>query len=492
MTDIDRAMADRIRTAATEAIERHHLPGMSVAVVGADGPPLVETFGIADIESQAPMTPALRHCIASVTKTMLGLSLMANVDDGRLSLDSRVVDLLPDATFQGPAESMTLRHLLTHTSGIGEAPSNDELAETVNPQQRPPAHPAASFDEAYPNGILVEVEPGTKWAYANHAYVLLGEILSRAEDGASLDDVFRRRVWSRVGMDETDCLATKHAALSTPYHRAVNAEDAAALRRAGMEVRDEPTVDGHNIRGAYAPDFGRLNMGAGGVRSTIGDMARYAQALLRGGEGIVRPETFAAMTAPQWCPDDRLVNCGLSFSRALRLGRPSFGHTGSYFGGWNTAVVVFPDDGIAAVWFINAMLDEPSAVFAPILRAVFDAPAPQLRDEPVDPAIVAAAPGVFEMAPGRLTNFRPSRRLGRIQISARDGGLMLHSRHGAFKSGVALHPASSDDPAFLQAAKTGVDPVSFALIRDAAGRVTGLRTDELVEMTRTETVAPWA
>ena len=116
-------------------------------------------IGYADIEAKTPMTPEHRQRIGSITKTMTALCVMALVDEGRLSLDSRVVDLLPDMPFDGPVETLTIKHLLTHTGGIGEAPTMQDLPRmldflyTLEPD-------ASRVPEAYPNGITIEVPPG--------------------------------------------------------------------------------------------------------------------------------------------------------------------------------------------------------------------------------------------------------------------------------------------------------------------------------------------
>jgi CubicO group peptidase (beta-lactamase class C family) len=81
------SLAERIQAAATRAIEEHQLPGLGVAVV-CDGEVLYcDAFGYADIESQRPMRPDVTQRIASITKTMVGLCVMALVDEGKLHLD---------------------------------------------------------------------------------------------------------------------------------------------------------------------------------------------------------------------------------------------------------------------------------------------------------------------------------------------------------------------------------------------------------------------
>ncbi len=490
MTTLDNATFGRVRAAAAAALDEYHLPGLSVGVVHGADLVFCESIGLADIESAIATDPARRHRIASVTKTMVGLCTMALVDEGRLSLDDRVVTLLPDVVFNGPAETMTIRHLLTHTSAIGEAPTAETLADTVDPS-RPEGSRPRDFSDMYPDGITVECEPGTKWAYANNGYALLGEIIVRTE-GASLNDVMTRRIFEPLRMRDTDCIDASNDALTTGYHRAPNEDNAELLRRAGREPKPEPTVDGYNIRGANVAEFNRAMLATGGVQSNMPDMARYASALLKRGAGIVHSETFDAMVAPQWCPDERLISWGLSISRNVQYGRRTFGHGGAYFGGWNTILTVLPAENLALIIQMNVMLDETAPIGRKLLGALLDVAIPSAPAVPLDEHIARSATGVYELTPGLLTNFRPSNRLGRLQISTRDGGLVLHSRRGAWKHGATLLPADATDPSFFVVQSEGADPVPLLLIRDTRGNVSGLRTNELIHMVRTDQVAPWA
>ena len=482
--------AERVRAAAAAVVAEHHLPGISIGVVSGTNLVFCEGFGCADIESREPMDPRRRQRVASITKTMTGFAVMALVDEGKLALDDRVVDRLPEIAFDGPSDRMTIRHLLTHTSGIGEAPTLDRLAATVNPNT---AGAAEEDDFAlYRHGIVVEGEPGTKWAYANHGYPLLGEIVSRAEN-APFADVLRRRIFEPLGMHDSDCTRGPHPLVTTCYHRAPNDDTRELLERAGMPPPEETAVDGYNIRGRAVANDHHGMLAAGAVQSTVPDMAKYAAALLRRGGGIVRPETFDAMIAPQWCPDDRLESWGLSFGRAPAYGRRVFRHGGSYFGGWNSHLTVSPEDDVAVIIHMNVMLDTTTPVFGRIIRAVLDAPAPVLAEAPLSDDVLSAAPGVYECTPGRLTNFRPSTRVGRVQI-ARDGarGLTFRSRRGEWKEAQPLRGADAKDENFLAIDKPGEAPAYVVLTRNAAGAVDGIRFGELMHMVRNDEVQPWA
>ncbi len=479
----------RIRDTVSGLIEKHHLPGLSVGVVSGDDLIYAEGFGVADIESAAPMTPDHRQRIASITKTMVSLCIMALVDEGRLSLDDRVVKVLPDIPFDGHADSLTLQHLLTHTGGVGEAPTLKEIGDPFrllfSAEQTP-----KSLVDGYAEGFTIEVEPGTKWAYANHGFFLLGEIISRIE-GEPFPDVARRRIFEPLGMVNSDVFDRAHPDLSTGYHR-VPSEDERELReRAGQTIPDEQSVDGHNIRGKFLAEWGRG--AAGGAQSTIPDMGRYASALLAGGRGIVQPETFEKMVSPHWRPDPRLSSWGLGFSVGSLFGHRNFGHGGSAFGGWNSHIAVFPDDNLATLIHMNLVYDYFDDVRTRIVQAVLGAPDETVADRPVDPAVLASARGVYEAPiPGPLTNFRVFTTYGRIQISTRDGGLILHSRRGAWKGGVRLVPAGDEHDLFVL--DTGAPQLPRVVaIRDRDGRVTGFRFDQtiLFAMQRNDDLEPW-
>ena len=485
MPPLDVAMPERIRKAAAEAIALHHLPGIAIAVVHGDDVVFAEAFGLAEIESQSPMTTRHAQRIASITKTMVGLCAMALVDEGKLSLDAPIGSLLPDVRFIGPAGA-TVWNLMTHTSGLGEASTIEGLRDVARPDRSAVRH-AQEFEDLFPKGVVVEVEPQVKWAYCNIGFALLGEIVRRAEGGAELQEILERRIWKPLGMRETHILDVPHERLAPGYHRAPDDDTREQLTRAGIEIKDETPVDGHNIRGEFTPDFNRAMRAAGGVQSTIHDMALYASALMRRGAGIVRPTTFDAMVAPQYAPTPHLTSWGLAFARTQGPGaRMLFGHGGAYFGGWNSHIDVSADENVAVIQHLNVMLGEPSPVFRRVLRAVFDEAPRALNDGPLDPRIVETAPGMYELPmPGPLTNFRPQTRVGRVTIERDGDGLTLRSRWGFAKAPKRLHAGYDDDPGVVAIQRPdGDDPWRLVFERDASGAVIGLRLDDLVYMHR--------
>ncbi len=477
--------AARISETAERLLEEFHLPGFSVGVVSGDDLVYAEGFGWADIESRRAQDPGLHQRIGSITKTMVCLCTMALVDEGRLSLDDRVADLLPDLQLNGHGDALKLRHLLTHTGGIGEAPTEKDIADPLrilwaDDTNTPP------LPEKYPDGMTIDIEPGTKWHYANHGWMLVGDIVARTE-GAIIEEVLERRIFAPLGMSVTDNYDLPGDRLTTGYTHAPSHEALDQHEFLGQHVTGEP-LDGHNIKGEWVYVNGRA---AGAVQSNITDMARYASALLNDGAGIVRPETFAEMLSPQWCPDDRLFNIGYSFFRSRQFGEFVFGHGGGVAGGWNTDLAVIPGRNLAMMVHLNATLDVSGEVYSQLLQAVLGAPDPVLPDVTLDPKILAAAPGVYSMPEGKLTNSRPIRTHGRLQITGESGELILRSRRGPFRSGVRLLPADENDPFFLALDTSALQKPKIALVTNAGGEVTGMRLDRLAWMDRDESLAPW-
>jgi CubicO group peptidase (beta-lactamase class C family) len=471
----------RIRDAAQAQIDRFHLPGVGLGIVTGGELVHAEGFGWADIAGQTRYTPEHRHRIGSITKTMVGLCAMALVDEGRLSLDANVPALVPDITFHGPGDSLKVWHLMTHTGGIGEAPNVEDLNKPFDKlfYETDPSVPLA---ELYTDGITIEVPPGSKWAYANHGFALLGGV-SRASvwrgDGGSLP---RRHGFSDGRVRTWSARVTQ----------ASTAEARSMLNLMGVQLESDEPVDGHNLPGKFVRVWG--NGGAGAVQSTVLDMATYATALLRRSLGVVKEETFKAMTSDQYRPDKRLPGWGLSFGVHDRGPHRGFGHGGAVFGGWNSYLGVYPDLNAAIVLHTNLMSDDFDGVVVPTIVNAFlgfgDEPLPAIS---IDATVLDSAAGVYELPDAApLTNFRPRFNPGRLQIARNDGSLTLYSRRGAWADGCALFPATAGDPELFAVEAEGYPRSALVLKRGADGRVNSIRLPRLVEMVRNPDLEPWA
>ena len=477
---------ERVRDEAQALVEKHHLVGMGVGLVLDGELAHAEGFGLADVAKGEPLRADHRQRIASISKTMVGLCAMALVDEGRLSLRDKVADLLPDIPFVGESESLTVWHLLTHTGGIGEAPMTEDIRQAFD-KLFGESEPGVPLAQLYANGFTIEVPPGTKWAYANHGFTLLGEIIERIEK-APLPEVMERRVFGPLGMPSSDILDQPHPGLSRGYSRA---SEMPLLKILGVKLESEEPVDGFNVPGKFVRVW--ANGAAGAVQSTLEDMGRYVCALLRSSDGIVRKETFAAMVSDQWRPDERLPGWGLSFSVRTLAGHRMFSHGGSAFGGWNSHMAVFPDLNAALITHTNLWSDGfDTAVVPYMLRAFLGHGEPVLADCTPDPVVMESAPGVYELPmPGPLTNFRPQFNCGRVKLTAEEGALTLYSQRGAWQKGVRLAQVEAGQPDYFAMQSADGIPQFMTLLRDDGGQVTGLRFPQLVDMRRNPEMQPW-
>lgn len=182
---LDEHEVDRV---AREEMERQRIPGLAVAVVRGEHVLLSKGYGLANIEHQVPVTAATMFQSGSLGKMFTAAGVLALVEDRRLALDSSVRKYLGDA----PAswQPITLRHLLSHTSGIP-----DYTSDAMDYRRDYSDSALRSLAYALP----LEFEAGTRWNYSNTGYVLLGIIITRVT-GKPYWEFLRERVFTPAGM----------------------------------------------------------------------------------------------------------------------------------------------------------------------------------------------------------------------------------------------------------------------------------------------------
>ena len=336
-------------------------------------------------------------------------------------------------------QPVTVRHLLTHTSGI---PDVIHLADLLHPGwgsfgSRPAAASVPSgaaippLAEVYRSGLRSVVEPGTTFAYTNHGVATLGQIVEDVT-GTSLDRYLEDRVFRPLGM-----LATH-------------------LGPAG--TGDEPRAVGYEIgsRGPTpAPEREWVTLGASGAVSTTRDMGRFVAALIGGGANehgsVLQPATLATMFAPQFRSDPRVPGIGLAFFRSELGGHRVVGHDGR-LPGFNAQLVVAPDDGVGVVAFTNGSRGatswlplEMEGLLRDLLGVRSEAPRTDIAARPeVWPEIC----GRYAL-PQRIGDFRGRMLMGGgVEILVQDGRLMARLRvpAPALWRGLPLLPVKASDP----------------------------------------------
>jgi methyl acetate hydrolase len=253
----------------SRAVDRHDTPGVVGLVVDRNGVVFEGAAGNADVARNVTLFPDAIFFIASMTKPVTSVAVMMLVEQGKLSLDDPVSKYLPgfdklqvltkfneaDGTYESrPAKrTMTLRHLLTHTSGIGYGFASPVLARLTEGSQK--------SEWEFP---LLH-EPGEKWTYGASTRVL-GLIVEKVT-GESLEAYDQEHIFGPLGMVDTSYAvpANKQSRIVKLYSHV----DGAFKEQPVHGVPDKPT-----------PPF----RGDGGLYSTAQDYGRFMRMLLNGGQ----------------------------------------------------------------------------------------------------------------------------------------------------------------------------------------------------------------
>ena len=283
---------DRIEAALGLAVEQGAAPGIVAAAVTVDGVVHAASAGTRGLEDPTPMSDDTVFWIASLTKALTSAAVLGLIEQGRLSLDEPVGEWLPalaaprvltgfDADgrpLTRPARKpITVRHLLTHTSGLAYQFFSADLL-----RHQAAVGAEAGFDAGAPDVPLV-FEPGEGWQYGL-GLDWAGRLVE-AVAGRPFAACLEEQVLGPLGM--TDTAFFPGAAMSA--------------RKAAVHAR---LPDGGLAAMPFAmPSEPYFGMGGGGLHSTVGDYLRFLRCVLGGGElegrRILRPETVALMTSDQ-------------------------------------------------------------------------------------------------------------------------------------------------------------------------------------------------
>jgi CubicO group peptidase (beta-lactamase class C family) len=189
-------VADRLGARAAAFVKEHRLPGVAVGVVHGDELVWSAGVGFADVASKRAPSASTLYRIASITKTFTGTAILQLRDEGRLHLDDPVVEHLPElraaASPFGRIETVTIRRLLSHESGLaGDPPGTDWTVPTYEG--------VVERNLERVTEIGTRVPPNTQQKYSNIGYQLLGEIVARVS-GTPYPEYVRDAILEPLGM----------------------------------------------------------------------------------------------------------------------------------------------------------------------------------------------------------------------------------------------------------------------------------------------------
>lgn len=375
LASFDAAMADFMAA--------RRIPGGALAVVRDRQIVYAKGYGWANVETREAVRPQTLFRIASVSKPITAVTVMGLVGSGRLELDTRVFDCLdlkpvlaagaaPDPRLR----RITVRHLLQHTAGWDRTQSGDPMFQSREIAQAVDAPTPATPDAIirYMLGRSLDFDPGTRHAYSNFGYCVLGRLIEKLT-GRSYEHVVREDVFARAGIHRMWLGRSRETRTDEAHYYTTDGAT-------GRSVFADETVP--EPYGTFCLES--MDAHGGWVASAL-DLARFAAALEDPQRSLrLGPETVEALYAPppppvSREPDGRLADayygCGWMVRPAGRGGRPNYWHNGSLPG--TASLLVRRGDGLSWVVLFNQRSSDRS-----------------IPDSAIDPALHRAADAVRE------------------------------------------------------------------------------------------------
>ena len=312
---------ERVRAFAESVLAYNGFPGVSLALIGPDDFSAALAAGFSDAARGVPASPHQLFQIGSITKSLTAMALFLLAERGRVDLSAQIQDLLPE--YPLPAEPISLRHLLDHSSGL---PNSTERSGFV----------------VVPGGRLwTGFPPGSRFSYCNLGFALVGAVVERAS-GLAFPRALRTLVLEPIGMGGA--------------RPTVRAADREAFAVGHVPLRgDVPWLPGARLTAAPWMEF---NHPAGSVAASANHMIPYLRRIVEIGRGHGAPlfsdalaDRFRTPTidAPSGGPGARYAN-GL-YTRDVG-GRPCLMHSGGTTG-FTSYFTVDPEAGVGCFASIN-------------------------------------------------------------------------------------------------------------------------------------------
>jgi CubicO group peptidase (beta-lactamase class C family) len=393
-----------------------HAPGASFAVIRGNDTLAFGGYGLANVELGRAPTAATIYEIGSNTKQFTSAAIMRLVEQGRVKLDDDLSKYVPQFPLQG--KHVSIRQLLTHTSGIHDYTSSPEWQKTWNAPLSPDAIiklvAADTFDFA----------PGTAYRYDNTGYVLLGMVIEKAT-GQKYADYLDAQFFKPLGLRQTSYCPSK------------TSDPAFAL---GYTKGPNGTVRAQFLDLSHP-------FAAGALCSTVGDFVRWQRALASG--KVVTPASYLLMSTADTLNNGRKINYGFGLVPGVFDGHKTVSHTGG-IPGFATAAAYVADDSLSIVVFTNYDRESPQRLVQNLLRVAYGETPLAPRAAPTQAAAPALSPADRDAVVGSYVLQLPNGQPLPIKFFADGSRLMAQAQGqganelhylGNYAFGAAFDPA---------------------------------------------------
>ena len=327
---IEPALQERVDTAVRQVLARTGVPSASIALVRDERLIYAQAYGDAALDPRRPALPSMRYPVGSISKEFTAASLLLLEAQGRLSLDD------PAGKFVGrlgPAAGVTIRELLSHTSGVRDYWPQDYRL----PDMRQPVS-AGTIIERWGSKPL-DFAPGTAWQYSNTGYVIAGVIAEKV-GGTPLFEQLSERIFRPLGM---------RSVVDVDVNALPKSDPTGYLRYGLGPLRPAaPAAPGW----LYA---------AGELAMTASDLARWDIALMQ--HRVLSAAGLRQLTREVVLANGAGTGYALGLDVALEHGRRVLSHGGE-IDGFTSHHLFYPDDGVAVVVLTNQEAVDASETIA--------------------------------------------------------------------------------------------------------------------------------
>ena len=298
-------------------------PGAAVLVLKGGKVFFERGYGVRDLRGNGKIGSGTNFRLASFSKQFTAMATMISVKDKRLKYEDRLTDFFPDFPEYGRA--ITVRHLLTHTSGLPDY--EDLMGTNWTPEKQISDQEVLDLLKKEKAGKFA---PGASWSYSNSAYVLLGLIVAK-RGFEPFPDFLKRYIFEPLRMKNTVAF--------------VKGTNSVGSRAYGHVLRDGKFLEADQSSTS-------ATLGDGGIYSNLDDLAKWDEALRR--NTLISKNDFAAALAPTRLNNGTLPKTPYGFGGYLDpyRGRPRIWHTGETLG-FRTVIQRFLEEDLSIIILAN-------------------------------------------------------------------------------------------------------------------------------------------
>lgn len=414
---------DKVNEFVHAEMRRQKIPGVALGIVRRGRILLARGYGYANVEHRVPVTVETIFQSGSVGKQFTAAAVMLEVQDGKLALDESITKYFPDAPTSW--KPITIRHLLTHTSGIAD------YSYGLGDGGREPFDSRRDYTEEELTkafyGLPLEFEPGARWHYCNTGYALLGFLVHRVS-GRFYGDVLRDRVFTPLGMKTARIISEED----------IVSNRAAGYRLVGGELKNQEW---------YSPSVNTTADGS--LYLTLLDYVAWERGLRT--RSLLTPKNWAEVYTPVLLKSGRSYPYGFGWFVDRSNGAPWYHHAGDSQG-FATHISRYLADDLTFVVLTN-LANANTARIADGVAALIDPRLAKLQPSSaspgVDPAVTERVRGLLgPVAEGKV----PARDLlyaGRdLADQLKDYAQVLHPLGALLHLNPVDHRELGDDEAF--------------------------------------------